>query len=61
MLLNLVNDLLDYSKSQNANFEFFSEFFDLSKVIKENIFSTLQFVIEQKNIDIQFNVYLELK
>ena len=41
MSLNLVNDLLDYSKSHNANFEFYNEMFDLSKVIKENIFSTL--------------------
>ncbi len=38
MLLNLVNDLLDYSKSHNANFEFYNEIFDLSKVIKENVF-----------------------
>jgi hypothetical protein len=52
MLLNLVNDLLDYSKNQNANFEFFNEIFNLSKVIKENVFSTLKFMAEEKNIDI---------
>ena len=52
MLLNLVNDLLDYSKSQNVNFEFYNEIFDLSKVIRENVFSTLKFMVEEKNIDL---------
>jgi len=52
MLLNLVNDLLDYSKSQNVNFEFHNEIFDLSKVIRENVFSTLKYMAEEKKIDI---------
>lgn len=52
MLLNLVNDLLDYSKSQNGNFEFYNGIFDLPNIIKENVFSTLKFMAEEKNIDI---------
>ena len=33
MFLNLINDLLDYAKFENGNFEFFNENFDLIKLI----------------------------
>ena len=43
MLLNLVNDLLDYAKFENGNFVFLKEIFNLADLIKKNSFSTLQF------------------
>ena len=38
MLLNLVNDLLDYAKFENGKFVFINEKFDLAHLIKENSF-----------------------
>ena len=38
MLLNLVNDLLDYAKFENGKFVFLNEKFDLAHLIKENTF-----------------------
>ena len=43
MLLNLVNDLLDYGKFQNGNFVFLDEVFDLANLIKQNTFQIVQF------------------
>ncbi len=40
MLLNLVNDLLDYAKFENGNFVFLKEVFNLADLIKKNSFST---------------------
>ena len=41
MLLNLVNDLLDYAKFENGNFVFLNEVFNLADLIKKQSFSTL--------------------
>ena len=38
MLLNLVNDLLDYAKFENGNFVFINETFNLGDLIKKNSF-----------------------
>jgi len=35
MLLNLVNDLLDYAKFENGNFVFLDEIFNLADLIKK--------------------------
>lgn len=43
MLLNLVNDLLDYAKFENGNFIFLDDIFNLADLIKKNSFSTLHF------------------
>ena len=42
MLLNLVNDLLDYAKFENGKFVFLNEKFDLAYLIKENTFQTVE-------------------
>ena len=49
MLLNLVNDMLDYAKFENGKFVFVNEIFDLGKLIK-NAFDTFEFVKEEKKI-----------
>jgi len=41
MLLNLVNDLLDYAKFENGNFVFLDEIFNLADLIKKQSFATL--------------------
>ena len=41
MLLNLVNDLLDYAKFENGKFVFVNEAFNLPNLIKKNSFSTI--------------------
>ena len=60
MLLNLVNDLLDYAKFENGKFVFFNEIFDLSNLIKHNAFSTINFMAEEKKIQILYSAQLEL-
>ena len=41
ILLNLVNDLLDYAKFENGKFVFVNEPFNLPNLIKKNSFSTI--------------------
>ena len=41
MLLNLINDLLDYAKFENGKFVFDFEPFNLKNLIKKNAFSTI--------------------
>lgn len=41
MLLNLINDLLDYAKFENGKFVFVNEPFNLPNLIKKNAFSTI--------------------
>jgi hypothetical protein len=41
MLLNLINDLLDYGKFENGKFVFDNEPFNLANLIKKNAFSTI--------------------
>ena len=53
MLLNLVNDLLDYAKFENGNFEFVNDIFNLSDLIKKNCFSTLHFQAEERKIKLK--------
>ena len=43
MLVNLVNDLLDYAKFENGNFIFLNDIFNLADLIKKNSFSTFSF------------------
>ena len=38
MLLNLINDLLDFAKFENGKFLFYNEIFDLVNLIKDNAF-----------------------
>ena len=38
MLLNLINDLLDYAKFENGNFVFLKDLFNLAELIKKNAF-----------------------
>ncbi len=40
MLLNLVNDMLDYAKFENGKFVFVNEIFDMGKLFK-NAFGTI--------------------
>ncbi len=54
MLLNLANDLLDYAKFENGKFVFVNEIFDLGKLIKNNAFSTINFMVEEKKIQLIF-------
>jgi hypothetical protein len=37
MLLNHINDLLDFAKLEKNKFMFFNEFFDLTQTIKNTI------------------------
>ncbi len=60
MLLNLVNDLLDYAKFENGNFVFLKEVFNLADLIKKSSFSTLQFQADEKKIKLKYSVSLEL-
>ena len=60
MLLNLVNDLLDYAKFENGNFEFVNDIFNLSDLIKKNCFSTLHFQAEERKIKLKYSVSLVL-
>ena len=53
MLLNLVNDMLDYAKFENGKFVFINEIFDMGKLIK-NAFSTVGFIKEEKKIQILY-------
>ena len=55
MLLNLVNDLLDYAKFENGKFVFVNEIFDLGKLIKHNAFSTINFMAEEKKIQVIYS------
>ena len=54
MLLNLVNDLLDYAKFENGNFIFLNDIFNLAELIKKNSFSTLQFQAQEKKIKLKY-------
>ena len=58
MLLNLVNDLLDYAKFENGNFEFLDDIFNLADLIKKNSFSTIHFQAEEKKIKLKYSVSL---
>ena len=60
MLLNLVNDLLDYAKFENGNFVFLNEVFNLADLIKKQSFSTLQFQAQERNIKLKYSASLEL-
>ena len=55
MLLNLVNDLLDYAKFVNGKFVFVNEVFDLSNLIKHHAFSTINFMAEEKKIKVIYS------
>ena len=61
MLLNLVNDLLDYAKFENGNFVFLKEVFNLADLIKKSSFSTLQFQADEKKIKLKYVVNWELR
>jgi signal transduction histidine kinase len=54
MLLNLVNDLLDYAKFENGNFIFLNDIFNLADLIKKNSFSTLHFQAEERKIKLKY-------
>lgn len=60
MLLNLVNDLLDYAKFENGKFVFLNEKFDLSYLIRENTFQTVECQAEEKKISFEYSALLEL-
>jgi signal transduction histidine kinase len=48
MLLNLINDLLDYAKFENGKFSFYNEIFDLGNLIKDNTFQTISYCALEK-------------
>ena len=54
MLINLINDLLDLAKNENGTFQLHKEKFNMIDSIL-NTFKTLQYMSQQKNIDMQLN------
>ena len=45
MLLNLINDLLDFAKVENNSFTIVESYFDLNKLI-ESAFDTVRYVAD---------------
>lgn len=51
MLLNLINDLLDFAKLETLNFELNEESFNLDELI-DQAYNTVKYQASQKNIRI---------
>jgi len=49
MLINLINDLLDFAKINSLNFKFNNEYFDLADLIEKS-YDSVKFIANQKNL-----------
>jgi len=54
-LLNIINDILDFSKFESGNIDLHKEEFNIHEIIEE-VFDTLSFRANQKNIDLIYHI-----
>ena len=60
MLLNHINDLLDFAKLEKNKFHLFSDFFDLTETINNTI-KDVEYMSKGKNINPQFVIDQDLE